>query len=73
MFGLFAGKDRITAPQVASELGLSERMARNLFKGFVDDGWLEVADLTQAGAGLFVIGNLSAIHWKFIGIDSEKQ
>jgi hypothetical protein len=27
--GLFAGKEIITAPDVAKELGLSERMARN--------------------------------------------
>jgi hypothetical protein len=42
--GLFAGKETITAPNVAKELGLSERMARNLLTGWVEDGWLEVAN-----------------------------
>ncbi|VVB71955.1 Uncharacterised protein [uncultured archaeon] len=30
VLALFAGKETITAPQVAAELGLSERMAGNL-------------------------------------------
>jgi len=40
--GLFAGKETITAPDVAKELGLSERMARNLLilrAGWKTDGW----------------------------------
>ena len=34
--GLFALKETITAPQVAAELGLSQRMARNLLILFRD-------------------------------------
>lgn len=34
---------RITAPEVARALGLSERMARVLVKKWVGDGWLDVA------------------------------
>ncbi len=44
VLGLFASKETVTAPQVAAELGLSERMARNLLTDWVRDGWLEVAD-----------------------------
>ena len=58
VLGLFASNDRITAPQVASELGLSERMARNLLKGWVDDGWLEVADSSRRGRAY----SLSAVY-----------
>ncbi|MCK9442833.1 MAG: hypothetical protein M0Q13_15600 [Methanothrix sp.] len=65
MLSLFVEKDRITAPQVAAELALSERMARNLLKGWMDDGWLEVAD-PPGGGGLTryrqFIGNTSAAH-----------
>ena len=44
VLGLFAGKETITASEVAEELGLSERMARNLLKGWVDDEWLQVTN-----------------------------
>ena len=66
MLGLFAGKDRITAPEVASELGLSERMARNLLKGWVDDGWLEMADSSRRGRAY----SLSAFYRQYIGSSS---
>ncbi len=42
VLGLFAKKETITATDVAGELGLSGRMARNLLVGWVEDGWLEV-------------------------------
>ncbi|MBF0522212.1 MAG: Fic family protein [Candidatus Omnitrophica bacterium] len=39
---LFAKKNRITVKDISESLGLSDRMARNLVKGWVKDGWLEV-------------------------------
>ena len=66
VLGLFAEKDRITAPEVAAELGLSERMARNLLKSWVDDGWLEVADPSRRGRAY----SLSAIYRQYIGSSS---
>jgi Fic family protein len=63
VLGLFAGKDRITAPQVASELGLSERTARNLLKGWTADGWLEVADPSRRGRAY----SLTAVYRQYIG------
>ena len=44
-------------------LGLSERMARNLLKDWVDDGWLEVADPSRRGRAY----SLSAVYRQFIG------
>ena len=44
VLGLFARNETITAPLVATELGLSERTARNLLGTWVNDGWLEVAN-----------------------------
>ncbi|MFA6372221.1 MAG: hypothetical protein WCW68_06320 [Methanothrix sp.] len=66
MLSLFAGNDRITAPQVAAELGLSERMARNLLKGWTDDGWLDVADPSRRGRAY----SLSAVYRQYIGSSS---
>jgi len=47
ILGLFAAKDTITSADVAVELALSERMARNLLRAWVDQGWLEVADSSR--------------------------
>ena len=63
---LFAGKDRITATEVAAELGLSERTARNLLKGWTADGWLEVADPSRRGRAY----SLSAVYRQYIGRSS---
>ena len=60
---LFASQDRITAPEVAAELGLSERMVRNLLKYWVGDGWLEVADPSRRGRAY----SLSAFYRQYIG------
>jgi len=63
VLGLFAGKDTITAPQVASELGLSERMARNLLKDWVEDRWLEVTNPSRRARSY----SLSAKYRQYIG------
>lgn len=63
VLGLFAGKETITAPQVASELGLSERMARNLLKDWVEDGWLEVTNPSRRARSY----SLSAKYRQYIG------
>ena len=44
MMALFTQTERITSSDVASTLGLSQRMARVLLKKWVEDGWLKVAD-----------------------------
>jgi hypothetical protein len=44
-------------------LGLSERMVRNLLKGWVNDGWLEVADPSRRGRAY----SLSAVYRQYIG------
>ena len=42
VLSLFAKKEVVTTYEVAEELGLSERMARNLLRSWVDEGWLQV-------------------------------
>ena len=63
VLGLFASKETVTAPQVAAELGLSERMARNLLKDWVKDGWLEVANPSRRARSY----SLSAKYRQYIG------
>lgn len=63
VLGLFAKKETITSADVAAELGISERMARNLLKGWTKDGWLEVADPSRRGRAYL----LSAIYRQYIG------
>ncbi len=63
VLGLFALKETITAPQVAHELGLSERMARNLLKDWVEDGWLEVTNPSRRARSY----SLSAKYRQYIG------
>ena len=64
----FAEKEHITTPQVAAELGLSDRMARLLLKDWVGQGWLMMADSSRRKRAYILsaiyrqlIGNLSAI------------
>lgn len=44
VLALFAGAETITTAQVAGSLGLSERTARLLLRGYVADGWLLIAN-----------------------------
>jgi Fic family protein len=63
VLALFASTDRITAGQVAETLGLSPRMARNLLQGWVEDGWLVVADPSKRKRAY----SLSATYRQYIG------
>lgn len=63
VLGLFAKKETITAPGVAEELGLSERMARNLLKDWVEDGWLQVSNSSRRARAY----SLSAKYRQYIG------
>jgi Fic family protein len=67
VLGLFAGRETITAPQVAAELGLSERMARILLKDWVKDGWLVVTNPSRRARSY----SLSAKYRQYIGSSSE--
>ncbi|MBN1324026.1 MAG: Fic family protein [Methanotrichaceae archaeon] len=60
---LFATKENITSADVAVELALSERMARNLLRAWVDEGWLEVANFSRRARSY----RLSAIYRQYIG------
>lgn len=59
----FGRRERITTRDVASVLGLSERMARVLLSDWVTQGWLVVVDSSRRARAYA----LSAIHRQFIG------
>jgi predicted ArsR family transcriptional regulator len=63
VLGLFAKKETITAPEVAEELGLSQRMARNLLKNWVEDGWLEITNPSRRARAY----SLKALYRQYIG------
>lgn len=63
VLALFTKMERIRTSDVAEALGLSDRMARVLIRGWVEDGWLVVADPSKRGRSY----ELSAIYRQFIG------
>jgi Fic family protein len=60
---LFTRQDRITAPEVARLLGLSDRTARLLLQKWTADGWLIVADPSRRGR----VYELSAGYRQLVG------
>jgi len=71
VLGLFSRTDRITASNVASALGLSDRMARVLLAEWVEVGWLVVANPSRRKRSYELtasyrqyIGKLSAMNKK---------
>lgn len=56
-------KEIITAPQVAAELDLSERMARNHLATWVKNGWLIVTNPSRPARSC----SLSAKYRQYIG------
>ncbi len=69
VLGLFVHADRISAADVATALGLSERMARRLLQAWVADGWLLVADPSRRGRAY----ELSATYRPLIGHVTDTQ
>jgi len=63
VLGLFAKMETITASDVAKELGLSERMARNLLVNWVEDGWLEMTNPSRRARAY----GLSAKYRQYVG------
>lgn len=63
VLGLFGRTERITSRDVAAALGLSDRMARELLRNWVDEGWLDVAEPSRRGRAYA----LSAVYRQFIG------
>ena len=49
VLGLFYSQDLIRSSDAANLLGISVRQTRDLFTGWVADGWLEVADSSRRG------------------------
>jgi Fic family protein len=63
VLALFARQDRVTAPEVARLLGLSDRTARLLLQRWTEEGWLLVANPSRRGR----LYELSANYRQFIG------
>ncbi len=63
VIALFAKKERITSHDVAKVLGLSQRMARELLRVWVDDGWLVKANASNRARAYA----LSANYRQYIG------
>jgi len=63
VLALFTKKDSIKTTDVAEALGLSDRMARVLLNGWVEDGWMVVKDPSKRGRSY----ELSAIYRQYIG------
>lgn len=63
VLALFAQTEHITATEVAKALGLSDRMARELLKEWVNAGWLIVAKPSKRARAYA----LSAIYRHYIG------
>ena len=49
VLGFFNMQDLTQTSDVANLLGISERQTRDLLKGWVADGWLEIADPSKRG------------------------
>jgi Fic family protein len=63
VLALFARQDRITAPEVARLLGLSDRTSRLLLQKWTEEGWLVVANPSRRGR----VYELSASYRQVIG------
>ena len=67
VIALFSKQDTITSRDVAQALGLSARMARVLFKEWVDAGWLVMVNESKRARCY----SLSAKYRRFVGIASD--
>lgn len=69
VLGLFTRQETVTNAEIARRLGLSPRTARDLIAGWLQDGWLQVADPSRKSRRY----RLSAKYRRFIGeITAEK-
>jgi hypothetical protein len=64
-----AGHQELRATDVATELGVSDRTARELLNGWVSDGWLVIADPSRRGRRYA----LSAEYRQLIGTSSADE
>ena len=63
VLGLFFKVEKITSADVARALGLSDRMARVLLRGWVEEGWLTVSNASNRAR----VYELSEIYRQYIG------
>lgn len=67
VLGLFGRADQIRTAEVAEALGLSERMARDLLRDWVAEGWLVIADPSNKNRRYALAPSLSAVYRQYIG------
>jgi Fic family protein len=68
VLGLFSRQEQISANDVSSVLGLSDRQVRNLLNEWVSAGWLEVSDSSRKSRAY----RLSENYRQFVGSLSAK-
>ena len=69
VLGLFTRQETVTNAEIAQRLGLAPRTVRDLIAGWLQDGWLQVADPSRKSRRY----RLSAKYRRFIGgITAEK-
>ncbi|HEY5038528.1 MAG TPA: FaeA/PapI family transcriptional regulator [bacterium] len=55
---LFASHAKVTTPEIARKLGLSDRMVRLLLIQWVKEGWLKLANASKRGRAYELSGPL---------------
>ncbi len=63
VLGMFTHREALTTAEMARALGLSPRTVRDLVAGWLEDGWLEIADPERKSRRY----RLSAEYRQFIG------
>ena len=63
VLGLFSTQEFIRSSDVSSLLGISVRQTRDLLTGWVEDGWLEIADPSRKGRKY----RLGEAYWVLLG------
>ncbi len=66
VLSMFSSRDSLTVKELANNLGLSDRMVRNIVNKWVQEGFLEVLDASNKNRRY----GLSEIYRQFIGNDN---
>jgi DNA-binding MarR family transcriptional regulator len=66
VLSMFSSRDSLTVKELANNLGLSDRMVRNIVNKWVQEGFLEVLDPSNKNRRY----GLSEIYRQFIGNES---
>jgi len=73
ILGLFTQHETLTTTQMARALGLAPRTVRDLVAGWLEEGWLEVADPSRRARQYRLSARFLALYRRFIGGLSAEQ